>query len=393
MKFIYEYVLNALAAGERAVLVTVAAVEEGQGQEGKREKEGIFPAPGSKRFFSPELRAGTLGAGWLDQAADELAGRALHSGTLEKARVFGPAGAAAAGHCLLVAEPFFRPDELVILGAGHIARPLVQVAAMLGYAVTVVDDRPEFASRERFPEARQVICADFEQALESLPLGPGTSVVIVTRGHQHDLLCLERLIGRDLAYLGMIGSRRKVKLIKEHLLAKGVPEERIAAVYMPIGLDLGAQTPEEIAVSIAAELIKVRRGGGARSLAEDFGGGQGNRGYLRGGSLAVQDIDLFQTLVTCVRQGTPAALATVIAARGSSPRKAGAKMLIFPDGSICGTIGGGLVEEEVRRAGLDLLAADGFPVIFNYSMDNATAAAEGMICGGAVEVLIEPVSP
>ncbi|MEW6426014.1 MAG: XdhC family protein, partial [Bacillota bacterium] len=145
--------------------------------------------------------------------------------------------------------------------------------------------------------------------------------------------------------------------------------------------------------SIAAELIKVRRGGGARSLAEDFGGGQGNRGYLRGGSLAAQDLDLFQALVACVRQGTPAALATVIAARGSSPRKAGAKMLIFPDGSICGTIGGGLVEEEVRRAGLDLLAAGGLPVLFEYAMDNDTAAAEGMICGGKVEVLLEPVSP
>ena len=385
MKFIYESVLNALAAGERAALVTLVDVA-GEG-------EGFFPLPGSKLFWSRTAVAGSLGSDWLDRAALDLAARALRTGVVEKAEV--PVPGQSAGQCTLVAEPFFTPEELVILGGGNIARPLVQVAAMLGYAVTVVDDRPEFASSERFPEARRVVCDDFARALESLPLGPGTGVVIVTRGHQHDLLCLERLIGRDLAYLGMIGSRRKIKLMKEHLLAKGVPEESIAAVYMPIGLDLGAQTPEEIAVSIAAELIKVRRGGGARSLAEDFGGGQGNRGYLRGGSLTAQDIDLFQALVACVRQGTPAALATVIAARGSSPRKAGAKMLIFPNGSICGTIGGGLIEEEVRKAGLALLAAGpdrpGSPGVYRFSLDGATAAAEGMICGGQVEVFIEPV--
>ncbi|MEW6426283.1 MAG: XdhC family protein, partial [Bacillota bacterium] len=158
MKFIYEYVLNALSAGERAALVTLVDVA-GEG-------EGVFLRPGSKLFWSRRAVAGSLGSDWLDRAALDLAARALQSGVMEKVQVPSPAGAA--GRCTLVAEPFFTSEELVILGGGNIARPLVKVAAMLGYAVTVVDDRPEFASRERFPEARQVICADFEQALENL---------------------------------------------------------------------------------------------------------------------------------------------------------------------------------------------------------------------------------
>lgn len=383
MKFIYESVLDALAAGEKAVLVTLVDCA-GEGA-------GAFGRPGDKLLWTRRGTAGGLGSDWLDKAALELAERALASKTVAKERVFPFAGAA--GCCTLVAEPFFVSEELVVLGGGNIARSLVQVAAMLGYAVTVVDDRPQFASSEWFPEARRVVCESFERAVEDLPTGPGTYVVIATRGHQHDLLCLERLIDRDLAYLGVIGSRRKIKLMKEHLLAKGVPEERIAAVYMPVGLDIGAQTPEEIAVSIAAELVKVRRGGAARSLAEESGGGRGKRGYFTGGSLAAQDFELLQELVGCVRKGTPATLATVIAASGSSPRKAGAKMLVFSDGSIRGTIGGGLAEEKVRRAGLEILTAGGSPAVFRYALDNPTAAAEGMICGGEVEVLVEPFFP
>jgi len=383
MQFIYESVLESLAVAENPVLVTLAEVT-GEGAEGSLH-------PGAKLLLSRNAVAGSLGSAWLDRAALNLAARALRAGTVEKAAV--PVPGQPAGQCTLVAEPFFTPEELVILGGGNIARPLVRVAVMLGFAVTVVDDRPEFASSERFPEARRVVCADFARALEDLSPGPGTYVVIATRGHQHDLLCLERLVGRELAYLGVIGSKRKIALFKEHLLSKGVAGERVAAVFMPVGLDIGAQTPEEIAVSIAAELVKVRRGGAARSLAEDFGGGRAPRGYFRGGSLAAQDRELLQTLVSCARQGRAAALVTVIAARGSSPRKAGAKMLIFPDGSIRGTIGGGLVEEEVRRAGLGILAAGGPPAVFRYALDNPTAAGEGMICGGEVEVLVEPVVP
>ena len=294
MKFIYEYVLDALSAGERAALVTLLDIAGGG--------EGVFPQPGSKLFWSRTAVAGSLGSDWLDRAALDLAARALRTGMVEKAEV--PLPGQSAGRCTLVAEPFFTPEELVILGGGNIARPLVRLAAMLGFAVTVVDDRPEFASGERFPEARLVVCENFARALEGLSLSPGTYVVIATRGHHYDLLCLERLAGRDLAYLGVIGSKRKVALFKEHLLSKGVPGERIAAVYMPIGLDIGAQTPEEIAVSIAAELVKVRRGGAARSLAEDFGGGQAPQGYFRGGSLAAQDIDLLRRSIFPIQSYT-----------------------------------------------------------------------------------------
>lgn len=377
MKFIYEYVLDAVSAGERALLVTLV----------DRNRD-ILPMPGSKRFFSESRVAGSLGMAWLDKAADDLARRALKTGLFGKAQIPSPEHPAA--ECTLVAEPFFKPAELLVLGGGNIARPLVQVAALLGYRVVVIDDRPEFSCTEQFPEAWRVICDDFAQALQNLHLGPWASAVIVTRGHQHDFTCLERLIKYDLAYLGMIGSKRKVELSKEYLRARNVPEERLARVYMPIGLDVGAETPEEIAVSIAAELVKVRRGGAARSLAEQANGVNARSGYLKNGCYSTQDLELLIEMVNRARQGKAAALATVIATWGSTPRKAGAKMLIFPDGGLLGTIGGGVIEEEVRKKGLSLLEADQ-PGLFKFSLDNETAASQGMVCGGSMEVFIEPI--
>lgn len=377
MKLIYEYLLDTLSAGGKSVLLTVVEREG-----------GVSTAPGAKRFWSKVFVAGSLGVDWLDRAADDLAVRAIETCQMEMAQISAPGQAA--GRYTLVAEPFFPAGELVVLGGGNIARPLVQIASLLGYQVTVVDDRPDFACSGRFPEARRVICDDFKKALDSLTtLNFGTSVVIITRGHLHDLECLERAIKHDLAYIGMIGSKRKIKAAKEYLAAKGVEKSRIDKIYMPIGLDVGARTPEEIAVSIAAELVKARRGGAARSLAEvPEGAGDAGRGCLKSDTLV--DLNLLKILVDTLKQGAALAMATVIAARGSAPRKAGAKMLILPDHSIYGTIGGGLIEEEVRKKGLALLSS-GEPAVFKYSLDNEAAAGQGMICGGAMDIFVEPV--
>jgi len=155
---------------------------------------------------------------------------------------------------------------LLICGGGHIALPLCRMGKMLGFAVVVVDDRPSFASVERFPEADRVICAPFEQALEGFPVDGATYAVVVTRGHRHDLECVRKLLGRGAAYLGMIGSRRRVAGVLKLLREEGWPEEWLARLHSPIGLDIGAQTPEEIALSILAEIVQVRRGGTGRSL-------------------------------------------------------------------------------------------------------------------------------
>lgn len=160
-------------------------------------------------------------------------------------------------------DPGILNPEILILGGGHIALPLVRIASLLGFRVIVVDDRPEFAYKNRFPEADRVICDNFEQALAGFDIGPGTYTVIVTRGHEHDRDCLRMVTKRPAAYIGMIGSRRKVKAVMKQLAEEGIPPEKLAAVFSPIGLDIGAETPEEIALSIMAEVVNIYRSGRA----------------------------------------------------------------------------------------------------------------------------------
>ncbi|HEX2187226.1 MAG TPA: XdhC family protein, partial [Chloroflexota bacterium] len=133
--------------------------------------------------------------------------------------------------------------------------------------VTVIDDRARFASRERFPEAEEVLVAPFQEAIAQQTITPWTYLVLVTRGHEHDEATLRRVVGSPAPYIGMIGSRRRVLLVFQRLTAAAVPDEFLDRIYAPIGLDIGARWPEEIALAIMAEIVKVRRGGRAESLA------------------------------------------------------------------------------------------------------------------------------
>lgn len=153
--------------------------------------------------------------------------------------------------------------ELIIVGAGHIAQPLSTAASLAGFRVLVADDRPDFATRERFPDADRVVPFDFQDPFAGLAVDEHTHVVLVTRGHKFDYECLRMLLRaeRQPGYVGMIGSRRRVRATWEQLMAEGIPRDRIAAVRAPVGLDLGARTPGEIALAVAAELVLVRRGG------------------------------------------------------------------------------------------------------------------------------------
>lgn len=163
----------------------------------------------------------------------------------------------------LYSEPLRPRPELIICGAGHIGAAVCHLGAWLDFEVTVIDDRSDFANAERLPEADHILVADPAEALGQRPLGPESYVVIVTRGHRHDARCLRACIRSNVGYLGMIGSRRKVKLIFDELLEEGLatPED-LARVHAPIGLNIGGTTVEEIAVSIAAELVAVRSGHG-----------------------------------------------------------------------------------------------------------------------------------
>jgi xanthine dehydrogenase accessory factor len=163
----------------------------------------------------------------------------------------------------LLIEPPTTVGQLLILGAGHIALPLATMAKIIGYEVSIVDDRPSFANSTRFPSADTIICDDFARALDTIKINPQTFVVIITRGHRYDKVCLEKVIYQPAAYIGMIGSRKKVKELLAELEEAGVPNRLLQKLYSPIGLKIGAETPEEIAVSILSELIKVQKGVGA----------------------------------------------------------------------------------------------------------------------------------
>ncbi len=163
----------------------------------------------------------------------------------------------------LILELVAGAPSLFIFGGGHISRSVSKIASMAGFSVTVIDDRPEFANPERFPEAARTIVSDFVESFANIDIKPSSSIVIVTRGHKSDELVLGVAATTPAAYIGMIGSRKKVASTFERLAARGVPPELLRRVRTPIGLDIGAVTPGEIAVSIVAELIHARRAPGS----------------------------------------------------------------------------------------------------------------------------------
>jgi xanthine dehydrogenase accessory factor len=212
-------------------------------------------------------RVGTLGDQRLDDAVAAHAEAAFARHAAETVYVAESAGAVTLSSRTLPAATSIyievvehRPTFLVV-GAGHIGRCLAKLADFLDFHVVIVDDREEFADPARVPEADEVICEDFETALERLAIGPNTAVVMVTRGHKQDELSLRKCLGRGAGYVGMIGSKRRTGAVLAHLREEGFPAEQLAEVRTPIGLDIGAETPEEIAVSIMAEVIMLRHGG------------------------------------------------------------------------------------------------------------------------------------
>jgi len=157
-------------------------------------------------------------------------------------------------------EVIMADVKLVICGAGHIAVPLAKFARDAGFYVVVIDDRPDFAHPSRFPGCK-VIAEDFIPTLRQMPVSPTTYCVVVTRGHEHDAECLQEILRKenDAAYVGLIGSKRRVRFVVEMLSRQGIRQERLDSLFTPIGLPIGAESPEEIAVSILSELICVRK--------------------------------------------------------------------------------------------------------------------------------------
>lgn len=162
-----------------------------------------------------------------------------------------------------------RPPTLIIVGAGHVALPLARLGKIIDFEVIILDDRPHFANKKRFPMADQVLAQPFAETLRHWPIDEDTYLVLVTRGHSHDVESLLEVIDSPARYIGMIGSKRRIKGVFE-LLEKeqGIDPHKLERVYAPIGLDIGAESPAEIAVGVIAEIINLYRGGRAVSLSD-----------------------------------------------------------------------------------------------------------------------------
>ncbi len=264
-------------------------------------------------------------------------------------------------------ERIGRQPKLIICGAGHVSVPIIKMGKMLGFAVTVLEDRPKFADNARAAGADMVICESFEKALEGIHGDSDSWFVIVTRGHRYDTICLENILHKTYAYVGMMGSRRRVAIVKDQLEESGISREVLDAVHTPIGLKIGAETPEEIAVSVMAEIIQVKN-------SREKGGGYSG--------------EMLEALVS--EEGRKKVAATIVSRKGSAPRSVGTKMLIFEDGTTVDTIGGGCVESEIMQKALLMMRA-GEPRFQVCRVDMTADAAEdeGMVCGGVVEVMME----
>lgn len=265
----------------------------------------------------------------------------------------------------------YEPNpRLIILGGGHVGSALCKLAAHFDYYTIIVDDRPSFAAPAVHPDAHQVICNSYEKALDSIIPSPNDYIVIVTRGHSYDKLCLEKSLQRDAAYIGMIGSKKRVSEQLRELAVSGFPPQKISEIHSPVGLKIGAVTEPEIALSIMAEITMVRR---SKSQGEN-----------------VQN-DVLNALAKIEERGDKAVLATIIKAIGSTPRKTGAQMIIYPDGSIAGTLGGGCAEAELRQEALYHMD-HGLNGLIKKELTADTAADQGMACGGVMEIYLEQVS-
>jgi xanthine dehydrogenase accessory factor len=217
---------------------------------------------------------GSIGGGALEEAVAAGCHAALTRLPREtvEALFYGSSGArlhrveAGADEIEVMIEVTERPAILLVVGGGHVGQSIATIAEHAGFSVVVLDDRPAFANAERFPMADRVICGDFVDELRRFPIDNSTYIVLVTRGHKQDELSLREVVSSDAAYVGMIGSIRRVGAVLTHLAREGCSLDALERVHTPIGLDIGSETPEEIAVSIVAELVLVRRGGTGQKL-------------------------------------------------------------------------------------------------------------------------------
>ena len=256
MSEVLREALKRIDKGETIALVTVV------------ETKGSTPREvGAKMIvYKDGLIFGTIAGGIIEAKVIEKAREAIKKGEgellnyhLTKEEAALNEGAICGGDMKIFIDILQPKKEVLIFGGGHIAVYVSKLMKMIGFKVTVIDDREEFANKERFPESDEIIVESIDKALQHVKITPSTYIIIVSRGHLQDQEVLASVIESDAAYIGMIGSRQKNATVFQYLEEQGVSAQELKKVHAPIGIDIGAQTPEEIAVSIIAEIIQVRR--------------------------------------------------------------------------------------------------------------------------------------
>src|SRR5215468_11123880 len=256
---LYEEIVQLRRDGRRGALATIINVR------------GSIPSFETAKMLVRDdgTIAGTIGGGCVEAEVWQAAKEVMQD---EKPRSLTfnlnnnpkyDSGLVCGGTLEVYIEPVLPAATLYIFGAGHVALNLYKVARMAGFDVIVVDDREAYANRQRFPEAKDVYAEDFDRVLNQLSPNESSYLVITTRGHRDDMRVLRWAVETPARYIGMIGSQRKVIAIYKELEKEGVAPEKLARVYAPVGLDIGAITPEEIAIAIVAEMIALRRGAGS----------------------------------------------------------------------------------------------------------------------------------
>ena len=250
---IYQELTNLVRQGGRGVLATVIR------------SEGSAPRDAGAKMLIKEdgTTVGTVGGGKLEQQVTKKAIEIMKTGRTEiihfdlSGKEVG--GMICGGQADVFLEPISSPETLYLCGAGHISFATAKMGKMLGFSTVVIDPRPEYNNQDRFPDADNLVVKDYDKAFAELNITADDYIIIYTPQHTRDEECLRLACGTGAKYIGMIGSKKKVREIKAHLLKKGISQAKLAAVHAPIGLEIEAETPEEIAVSILAEIIKVRR--------------------------------------------------------------------------------------------------------------------------------------
>lgn len=266
-------------------------------------------------------------------------------------------------------------DKMIVCGAGHVSMPIIRMGKMLGFHVTVLEDRPLYADHAREAGADTVICDAFTTALELVKGGLDAYFIVVTRGHRYDLECLRSILYQESAYVGMMGSRVRSGEVRKTLIAEGFSKEIVERLHSPIGLPIGGETPEEIAVSVMAEIVQVREQIRKQRKPDPHIPGEYTQEILE---------------AVLAEDERKRCLATIIMRKGSAPRSIGTKMVIFEDGICAGTIGGGCVEAEVVQEALHMLRqAEKERRILHINMLPEQAEEEGMVCGGLVDIALE----